>query len=66
VQVRKIPDATLMQMAEVAWKTIEAEAKDADSKEVLTSVMKFRREILPYMNLSELEFQRIRAMAKFG
>lgn len=66
VQVRKIPDATVSQIAGVAWKAIEAEAKDAESKEVLASVMKFRRELLPYMDLSELEFMRVRSMAKFG
>ena len=66
VQVRQIPDDALRQMAEVAWKVIEAEAKDADSKEVLASVMKFRREILPYMRLSEYDFMRVRNLVKFG
>jgi len=66
IQIKKIPDPVVMQIAEVAWKTIEAEAKDAESKEVLASVMKFRRDILPFMNVSELDFMRVRAMSKFG
>ena len=66
VQVRTIPDDALRQIAEVAWKVVEAEAKDADSKEVLASVMKFRREILPYMRLSEYDFMRVRNLVKFG
>ena len=66
VQVRIIPDAALAQIADVAWKVIEAEAKDPDSKAVLASVMKFRREILPYMRLSELDFMRVRNIVKFG
>lgn len=64
VQVRKIPDQTLRQMAEVSWKVIEAEAKDADSKAVLASMLKFRKEILPFMNLSELDFMRVRSIVK--
>jgi len=66
VQVRNIPDDTVKQIAEVAWKVVESEAKDADSKEVLNSVMKFRREILPYMRLSEYDFMRVRNISKFG
>lgn len=66
VQVRKIPDDTLRQIADVAWKVTQAEAKDADSKEVLNSMMRFRRDMLPYMNLSELDFMRVRDMVKFG
>ena len=45
----------------------EAEAgKDADSKEVWASVMKFRKDILPYMKVSEYDFMRIRELVKFG
>jgi TRAP-type mannitol/chloroaromatic compound transport system substrate-binding protein len=66
VQVRQIPDDALGKIAETAWKVVEAEAKDADSKEVLASVMKFRRDILPYMRVSEFDFMRIRNQVKFG
>jgi TRAP-type mannitol/chloroaromatic compound transport system substrate-binding protein len=66
VQVRQIPDDALGKIAATAWKVVEAEAKDADSKEVLASVMKFRRDILPYMRVSELDFMRIRSQVKFG
>jgi len=66
VQVRQIPDEALRQISDVAWKVMEAEAKDADSKEVLSSVMKFRREVLPYMRLSEYDLMRVRALTRFG
>ena len=66
VQTRQIPDDTVRGIAEVAWKVIEAEAKDPDSKEVLASVMKFRRDIAPYMRISEFDFMRVRNLVKFG
>lgn len=66
VQVRQIPDEALVRIGEVAWKAIEAEAKDADSKEILASVMRFRREVLPYTRVSEYDFLRARNLVKFG
>ena len=67
VQVRQIPDDTIRLIADQAYKVCEAEAgKDADSKEVWASVMKFRKDILPYMKVSEYDFMRIRELVKFG
>lgn len=67
VQIREIPDDTLRQMADIAFKVCEAEAqKDADSKEIWGSVMKFRQTMLPYMKLSEYGFARARDIVKFG
>lgn len=67
VQVKMIPDEALKQIAAAAYKVCEAEAaKDADSKEVWDSVMKFRKQMLPYMNVSEYEFMRVRNIVKFG
>lgn len=67
VQVRNIPDDAIRQIADIAFKVCEAEAaRDADSKEAWASVMKFRREVLPYMKVSEYDFMRVRDIAKFG
>jgi TRAP-type mannitol/chloroaromatic compound transport system substrate-binding protein len=68
VQVKKFSDDTLKGLGETAWKVIEAEAqKDPMSKEVFASIMKFRAEVLPYTNISEMEFMRSRNLGfKFG
>ena len=67
VQIRTIPDATLRQMSEIAYRVINEEAnKNVDSKEIWNSVMNFRRTVMPYMSYSELAFMQIRSQVKFG
>ena len=68
VQVREFTDDTLRAIGETAYKVLEAEAaKDALSKEVFASIMKFRREAMPYTRISEFEFMRARNLSmKYG
>ncbi|MEK7820806.1 MAG: TRAP transporter substrate-binding protein [Pseudomonadota bacterium] len=63
VQVKIFNDDTLKALGELAGNVIRAEAaKDADSKEIFESIMKFRAEMMPYTKISEYEFMRARML----
>jgi TRAP-type mannitol/chloroaromatic compound transport system substrate-binding protein len=63
VEMKFLDEATLKTLGEVAGKVI-AEAGEADelSKEVYTSQMTFRKQVMPYTNTSELAFMKARGL----
>jgi TRAP-type mannitol/chloroaromatic compound transport system substrate-binding protein len=63
VQVRMLTDDTLKGLGALAGEVIRAEAaKDADSKLIFDSLMKFRAMVMPYTKIAELEFLRARQL----
>jgi TRAP-type mannitol/chloroaromatic compound transport system substrate-binding protein len=64
VQVKLLSDDVLKGISDAAYKVLEAEAaKDADSKAVFDSIMKFRAQARPYSKISEWEFMRARELS---
>lgn len=63
VQIRIFSDETLRGLGELAGKVIRAEAaKDAESKQIFDSIMKFRASAMPYTKIAEYEFMRTRML----
>ncbi len=63
VQMRMLSDDTLRGLGALAGDVIRAEAaRDAESKEIFESLMKFRSMVMPYTKVSELEFMRARLL----
>ncbi len=63
VQVRIFNDETLKSLGELAGKVLRAEAaKDAESKQIFESIMKFRTSVMPYTKIAEYEFMRTRLL----
>lgn len=63
VQVKMLSDDTLKGLGQLAGDVVRAEAaRDAESKEIFDSLMKFRAQVMPYTRVAEYEFMRARAL----
>jgi TRAP-type mannitol/chloroaromatic compound transport system substrate-binding protein len=63
VQVKKFPDEVLNGLGALSGKVIgDLAAQDALSREVLSSIVKFRKQSIPYAKVSEQAFYNARAL----
>lgn len=63
VQVRVLSDDTLKGLGALAGEVVRAEAaRDAESKEIFESLMKFRSMVMPYTKIAESDFMRARLL----
>ena len=63
VQMRMLTDDTIKGLSTLAGEVIRAEAaRDAESKEIFDSLMKFRAMVMPYTKIAEYEFMRARLL----